>query len=124
MENDLIFQHFEGNPHGESTTIQDARAFVTRVQDVTGRWPGIYGGFYLKQLIGSLPDKTLKNCWFWCRSTAPRHTCQAIGITGRCGNPWMEPWVSTLRPWRWPCDRNCYCNTPEQPQRRRANGTL
>jgi hypothetical protein len=34
MENDPIYQHFEGHPHGESMTIPDARAFVTRVQDV------------------------------------------------------------------------------------------
>jgi lysozyme len=56
---------FEANPDGPSMTLDQARAFVTRVQAVTGRWPGLYGGAYLDQLLGGVKDPVLNNCWLW-----------------------------------------------------------
>lgn len=53
-----------GNPK-PSMTIAQAEDFVTYVQSVTGRWPGLYGGSYIKQLLGSAKNNVLANCWFW-----------------------------------------------------------
>jgi lysozyme len=56
---------FEANPQGPSMTLAQARAFVTRVFDRTGRWPGLYSGHYLKELLNGGSDPVLQNCWLW-----------------------------------------------------------
>jgi lysozyme len=61
----LLVLDFEQNGQGGSMSLDDARAFVTRVQGATGRWPGLYSGSYVKQLLGSAQDPVLANCWFW-----------------------------------------------------------
>lgn len=61
----LLALDFEQNPNGVSMTLDQARAFVTRVEQVTGRWPGLYGGDYLKRLLGGAKDPVLGNCWLW-----------------------------------------------------------
>ena len=40
----LLVLDFEENKKGPSMTLEQARAFVTRVQAVTGRFPGLYAG--------------------------------------------------------------------------------
>src|ERR1700694_3988809 len=45
----LLVLDFEANPQGSSMTLEEARVFVTHVHDSIGRWPGLYGGYYLKQ---------------------------------------------------------------------------
>lgn len=49
----------------QNMTLDQARAFVSRIHAVTGRWPGLYGGDYLKQLLGAAKDPVLANCWLW-----------------------------------------------------------
>jgi lysozyme len=61
----MLALDFEQNPDGPSMTLDQARSFVTRVQAVTGRWPGLYGGAYLKQLLGQAKDPVLGNCRLW-----------------------------------------------------------
>ncbi|HEV2991072.1 MAG TPA: GH25 family lysozyme [Candidatus Angelobacter sp.] len=61
----LVVLDFEENPQGSSMTLEQARAFVTQVHDATGRWPGLYGGSYLKQKLGASQDPVLANCWLW-----------------------------------------------------------
>jgi lysozyme len=61
----LLVLDFEANPQGPSMSLEEARAFVTHVRAVTGRWPGLYSGHYIKELLGSNPDLVLANCWFW-----------------------------------------------------------
>jgi lysozyme len=56
---------FEQNPGGPSMSLDDARAFVTHVNEVTGRFPGFYSGSYIKQLLGSAKDPVLAQCWLW-----------------------------------------------------------
>lgn len=68
---DLLVLDFEQNPGGASMTLAEAEQFVTRVQSVTGRWPGLYGGSYLKQLLGNNHNPTLANCWFWLSEYGP-----------------------------------------------------
>lgn len=68
----LIALDFEENPHGASMTLEEARAFVSHVQAKLGRWPVFYGGYYLKQLLGSNGDPVLKNCPLWLAQYGPR----------------------------------------------------
>jgi lysozyme len=67
----LLVLDFESNPQGPSMTLEEARAFVTHLKQVTGRWPGLYGGHYLKDLLGTNKDEILANCWFWLSQYGP-----------------------------------------------------
>jgi lysozyme len=61
----LLVLDFESNPAGSTMSLQDARDFVTHIQGATGIWPGLYGGSYLKEQLGSQADPILQNCWLW-----------------------------------------------------------
>lgn len=67
----LLVLDFEPNPTGPSMTLEEARAFVTHVNGVTGRFPGFYSGHYIKQLLGVDSDPILANCWFWLAQYGP-----------------------------------------------------
>ena len=67
----LLVLDFEANAQGPSMTLEEARAFVTHVQQSTGRFPGLYGGHYLKELLGTSKDDVLANCWFWLSQYGP-----------------------------------------------------
>jgi len=67
----LLVLDFESNAQGPSMTMEEARAFVTHVHDVTGRWPGLYSGHYIKDLLGTGQDAVLANCWFWLSQYGP-----------------------------------------------------
>jgi lysozyme len=69
--NALVVLDFEANPSDSSMDLIEARAFVTHVQQTTGRWPGLYGGQYLKELLGKTPDPVLSNCWLWLAQYGP-----------------------------------------------------
>jgi lysozyme len=64
-DQDLLILDFENNPTGPTMTLDQACAFVTRIQEKTGRWPGLYSGSLIKQLLGTQKNATLANCWFW-----------------------------------------------------------
>lgn len=61
----LLVLDFEPNPTGPSMNLEEARAFVTHVKELTGRFPGFYSGHYIKQLLGTNSDPVLARCWFW-----------------------------------------------------------
>jgi lysozyme len=67
----LLVLDFEANGQGPSMTLEEARAFVTHVNDVTGRFPGLYSGHYIKDLLGTNKDAVLANCWFWLSQYGP-----------------------------------------------------
>lgn len=71
ISTDLLVLDFEQNTQGSSMTLAEAEQFVTQIHDVTGRWPGLYGGSYLKELLGSVTNPTLANCWFWLSEYGP-----------------------------------------------------
>ena len=62
---DLLVLDFEANPQGPSMTLEEARAFVTHVQAMTGNFPGLYAGHFLKELLGTNDDPVLTACWLW-----------------------------------------------------------
>ncbi|HEX8168545.1 MAG TPA: glycoside hydrolase family 25 protein [Beijerinckiaceae bacterium] len=67
----LLVLDFEPNPGGPSMSLEEARAFVTHVAEETGRFPGLYSGHYIKQLLGTGHDPVLAQCWFWLAQYGP-----------------------------------------------------
>jgi lysozyme len=82
----LLVLDFEKNGHypGGSMRPDQAVAFVERIRERTGVYPGIYSGeYHLAQVLNSprvtsAQKKTLTNCWLWIanyskepRATAP-----------------------------------------------------
>lgn len=68
---ELLVLDFEHNPQGPTMTLEEARAFVTHIHETQGRWPGIYGGSLLKELLGTTTDPVLANCWLWLSQYGP-----------------------------------------------------
>jgi lysozyme len=67
----LLALDFEPNPTGPSMGLEEARAFVTHINEQTGRFPGFYSGHYIKQLLGTSVDPVLAQCWFWLAQYGP-----------------------------------------------------
>ncbi len=100
----LLVLDFEKNGHypGGTMRADQAVAFVERIRQRTGVYPGIYGSeYYLRQALNSpkvsaAQKQTLTNCWLWIanyhkepRATAPWSywaLWQYCG-DGKCGLP-------------------------------------
>jgi lysozyme len=100
----LLVLDFEKNGHypGGTMRADQAVAFVERIRERTGVYPGIYGSeYYLRQALNSpkvspAQRKILTNCWLWVanyhyqpRTTAPWDywaLWQYCG-DGKCGLP-------------------------------------
>src|SRR5438034_11763678 len=80
----LLVLDFEKNGHypGGTMRADQAVAFIERIRERTGVYPGIYGSeYYLRQALNSpkvsaAQKKTLTNCWLWIAnySNEPRAT--------------------------------------------------
>ena len=70
-ESELAVLDFEANLQGPSMTLEEARAFVTHVFERRGRWPGLYSGHYVKELLQGAKDPVLGKCWFWLAQYGP-----------------------------------------------------
>jgi lysozyme len=102
---DLLVLDFEANGQGPSMNLEEARGFVTHVSQALGRFPGLYAGAYLKELLGTHSDPVLVQCWLWLAQYGPtavvppnwplwtmwQHTDGALGLPpyqvpgiGRC----------------------------------------
>ena len=73
-EQTLLVLDYE--PNGDSTmTLSQARTFVSRVQYVTGRFPGLYSGSLIKQKLGNQPvDPVFSRCFLWIAQYGPAPT--------------------------------------------------
>jgi lysozyme len=63
----LIVLDYEANPEGDTMTLDQARDFINRVNQVTGRYPGLYSGQLIKQQLAGVapPDPVFANCFLW-----------------------------------------------------------
>jgi lysozyme len=54
--------------------ITEAEAFVKEIKAQTGKYPGIYGGHYLKENAKTISNTILSSCWLWIAqySTSPK----------------------------------------------------
>ena len=68
---DLLVLDLEANPGGAGMTLAEAEDFVMYVEAETGRWPGLYGGSYVKELLGKNRETALSYCWFWLSEYGP-----------------------------------------------------
>jgi lysozyme len=70
----LLVLDFE--PNGNSTmTLAQAKAFVSRINEVRGSFPGLYSGNLIKeQLGGKPPDPVLSQCFLWIAQYGPQAT--------------------------------------------------
>lgn len=71
FDDTLLVLDFEPNPTGPSMSLEEARAFVLHIAEATGRFPGLYSGHFIKQLLGNQKDDTLAKCWFWLAQYGP-----------------------------------------------------
>ncbi|HUN94163.1 MAG TPA: glycoside hydrolase family 25 protein [Burkholderiaceae bacterium] len=67
----LLVLDFENNMTGPSMTLEEARAFVTHVQQATNRYPAFYCGQYFKELMGTGTDPILAQCPLWLAQYGP-----------------------------------------------------
>ena len=61
----LLALDLEPNPGGASMDLVGAHAFVVHIYEKTGRFPGLYSGHKIKELLGARADPILANCWLW-----------------------------------------------------------
>ncbi len=63
---DLLVLDFEPNPREGTMTLAGAEAFVQRINEKIGRFPGLYSGeYFLKEQLGGRTDTILKKCFLW-----------------------------------------------------------
>lgn len=60
-----IEQNYANGQPAPSMNIPDAETFVREIERQTGRFPGLYSGSYIKELLGASENQVLGNCWFW-----------------------------------------------------------
>jgi lysozyme len=122
----LLVLDFESNTAGSTMSLQDAKDFVTHIQAATGIWPGLYGGSYLKERLGSQADPILQNCWLWLAQYGPTAV--------------LPPGWANWTLWQYtdghiitdpspilgigPCDRDYFVDTQTVLQTKWATGTL
>lgn len=70
--NDLLVLDLEWDPTGVNMTLAEAEDFVKYVEAETGRWPGVYGGSYITEILGSNAETALSFCWLWVAEYGPR----------------------------------------------------
>mmetsp|Transcript_3229 Transcript_3229/g.3501 ORF Transcript_3229/g.3501 Transcript_3229/m.3501 type:complete len:244 (-) Transcript_3229:217-948(-) len=61
----LLVLDFERNPSGSSMSIDQAVEWVDYVKDRHGKYPVVYGGGYLKDMLGGTANPTLSQCPLW-----------------------------------------------------------
>jgi lysozyme len=61
----LLVLDFEKVKTATLMPLTEARAFVTHINEATGRFPGFYSGNDIKEALQNSSDPILKKCWFW-----------------------------------------------------------
>ena len=69
--NELVALDLESNPAGSSMTLEEARSFVTVIFNTIGKWPVLYSGHDLKEMLNGTPDPVLLNCPLWLAQYGP-----------------------------------------------------
>ena len=72
----LLVLDLEGNPQGHDMSLQEAEEFVNHIATATGRFPGLYSGHTIKEMLSAAgirdPRQTLlSQCWLWIAQYGP-----------------------------------------------------
>lgn len=126
--NDILVLDLEKNTTtpGYDMTLDQARAFVGFVQNATGVTPGLYGGAYLRDQLGSALDPVLGACWLWWAQYGPAALIPPNWgsftlwqyTDGHHGNPPFN--LDGVGP----CDRDLYQGSSNDLQTKWVTGTL
>lgn len=67
IDSTLVVLDYEANRVGPTMTLDQARAFVTHLEQHINRFAGLYSGSLIKELLGgaAAPDPVLSNCFLW-----------------------------------------------------------
>lgn len=68
---ELLALDLESNSAGPSMTLEEAKAFVTVIFNTIGKWPVLYSGHDLKDMLNQNPDPVLANCPLWLAQYGP-----------------------------------------------------
>lgn len=69
----LYVLDYEPNRTAATTmTLDQARAFVSRIHEKTGHWPGLYTGALIRDTLGGRKDPVLSHCWLWLAQYAAK----------------------------------------------------
>jgi lysozyme len=120
----ILVLDFESHKGTTTMSLDEARDFVTHIHEATGVWPGLYGGSYLKEQLGSHADPTLLNCWLWLAQYGPTAVLPA-GWTQ--WTLWQYTDGQTVPdpapiPGLFPCDRDYYFDTADTMQAKWSSG--
>ncbi len=79
----LLVLDLEENPQGEDMNLHEAEQFVHEVHAHTGRYPGLYSGHTIKEMIAAAgirdPAETeLSRCWLWIAQYGPEAKIPSI----------------------------------------------
>src|SRR6266853_2921215 len=89
----LLILDFEANGQGPSMTLEQARAFITHVNDQTGRYPDSILATTSRTCSAPIPTLSSPIAGSGCRNMDPPLSCPPIGLPGPCGNTPMAPSV-------------------------------
>jgi len=72
----LLVLDLEPNPQGHDMSLLEAEEFVHHIATRTGRYPGLYSGHTIKEMLAQAritsPDQTeLSKCWLWIAQYGP-----------------------------------------------------
>lgn len=87
----LLALDFEQNHVDDSMTLDQARAFIARVRETTGQFPGLYGGATCGSSSPGGRTTSLRAAGSGSPSTAQRRTFRRTGRSGRCGSTRTAP---------------------------------
>lgn len=75
-EETLLVLDYEPNKSPQTTmSFSQAEAFVKRVKEKTGRWPGLYSGHLIKEKLGGKPVHPIfSQCFLWLAQYATKPT--------------------------------------------------
>jgi len=68
---ELVALDLERNPAGPSMTLDQARAFVIAIFAAIGKWPLLYSGHDLKDMLAGTADPVLSHCPLWLAQYGP-----------------------------------------------------
>ncbi|HEU4626232.1 MAG TPA: glycoside hydrolase family 25 protein [Steroidobacteraceae bacterium] len=117
----LLILDLEGNPQGFDMALEEAEEFVSHIAAQTGRFPGLYSGHTIKEMLSAAgirdPRQTvLSQCWLWIAQYGPAPLIPTIWsrwtlwqyTDGAAGNPPHE--VDGVGR----CDRDQFNGTEEE----------
>jgi lysozyme len=71
-DRELVCLDFEPNPNGTTMTLNQARKFVSLIRERLGRYPVLYGGYWLKEKLNGKADHLLSKCPLWLAQYGPK----------------------------------------------------